>query len=129
MNSEINRAEGYGQKLSLFTYRIHSTFTNIVNMNIKSILLFALFAFHFSLLSAQNPYLPLWEYIPDSEPYVFEDPDRPGKYRVYIYGSHDSLIKEYCGLEQVTWSAPVEDLTNWRPLLNLQYQQILLLQE
>ena len=83
-------------------------------MNIKSILLFALFAFHFSLLSAQNPYLPLWEYIPDSEPYVFEDPDRPGKYRVYIYGSHDSLIKEYCGLEQVTWSAPVEDLTNWR---------------
>ncbi len=22
-----------------------------------------------------NPYLPLWEYIPDGEPYVFEDPD------------------------------------------------------
>lgn len=64
--------------------------------------------------SAQNPYLPLWEYIPDSEPYVFEDPDRPGKFRIYIYGSHDSLIKEYCGLEQVAWSAPVEDLTNWR---------------
>lgn len=32
-------------------------------------------------LSAQNPYLPLWEFIPDGEPYVFEDPDCPGKYR------------------------------------------------
>ena len=31
-------------------------------------------------LSAQNPYLPLWEFIPDGEPYVFEDPDCPGKY-------------------------------------------------
>ena len=25
-----------------------------------------------------NPYLPLWEYTPDVEPYVFEDPDNPG---------------------------------------------------
>lgn len=64
---------------------------------------------------SQNPYLlPLWEYIPDSESYVFEDPDRPGEYRVYIYGSHDSLIREYCGREQVTWSAPVDDLSDWR---------------
>lgn len=31
---------------------------------------------------AYNPYLPSWEYIPDGEPYVFND-------RVYIYGSHD----------------------------------------
>ena len=38
---------------------------------------------------AANPYLPLWEYIPDGEPYIFEDPDNPGQYRVYIYGSHD----------------------------------------
>lgn len=63
---------------------------------------------------AQNPYLPMWEFIPDGEPYVFEDPDKPGEYRVYIYGSHDSLIEYYCGLEQVVWSAPVNDLTNWR---------------
>lgn len=63
---------------------------------------------------AQNPYLPLWEFIPDAEPYVFEDPDNPGRYRVYIYGSHDSLIKEYCGREQVTWSAPVDNLADWR---------------
>ncbi len=66
------------------------------------------------MASAGNPYLPLWEYIPDGEPYVFEDPDNPGQYRVYIYGSHDSLIKEYCGREQVVWSAPVDDLTDWR---------------
>ena len=30
---------------------------------------------------AQNPYLPLWEHLPDGEPRVFEDPDQPGKYR------------------------------------------------
>ena len=45
---------------------------------------------------AVNPFLPLWEYIPDGEPYLFEDPDNPGKYRVYIYGSHDSRKTEYC---------------------------------
>jgi len=61
-----------------------------------------------------NPFLPLWEHIPDGEPYVFEDPDNPGKFRVYIYGSHDDLITEYCGRDQVVWSAPVEDLTQWR---------------
>lgn len=66
------------------------------------------------LSAAQNPYLPMWEYIPDGEPYVFEDPDCPGSYRVYVYGSHDSLISEYCGREQVVWSAPVEDLGAWR---------------
>lgn len=65
-------------------------------------------------LRAQNPFLPLWEYIPDGEPYVFEDPDKPGEMRVYVYGSHDSLIDAYCGLEQVVWSAPVSDLTQWR---------------
>lgn len=61
-----------------------------------------------------NPFLPLWEYIPDGEPYVFEDPDNPGKYRVYIYGSHDMLKTEYCGKDLVVWSAPVEDLSAWR---------------
>lgn len=62
-----------------------------------------------------NPYLPLWEHIPDGEPRVFEDPDNPGKYRVYIYGSHDSQKNStYCGYEHVVWSAPVEDLSKWR---------------
>ena len=63
---------------------------------------------------AQNPYLPLWEFIPDGEPYVFEDPDKPGEYRVYIYGSHDMLEKYYCGKDQVVWSASVNDLKHWR---------------
>ncbi len=66
------------------------------------------------LATPGNPFLPLWEHIPDGEPYVFEDPDQPGKYRVYLYGSHDNLVTEYCGRDQVVWSAPVEDLTQWR---------------
>lgn len=64
--------------------------------------------------SAQNPYLPLGEFIPDGEPYVFDDPDHPGKKRVYVYGSHDNLITQYCGKDQVVWSASVDDLTHWR---------------
>ena len=71
-------------------------------------------AFGVQNINAQNPYLPLWEFIPDGEPYVFDDPDNPGKKRVYIYGSHDNLVTEYCGRDQVVWSAPVEDLTKWR---------------
>lgn len=63
---------------------------------------------------SQNPYLPMWEYIPDGEPYVFDDPDCPGKKRVYIYGSHDSMIDNYCGRELVTWSASVDTLDHWR---------------
>ena len=61
-----------------------------------------------------NPYMPLWEHIPDGEPYVFEDPDQPGKYRVYVYGSHDDIINDYCGRDQVVWSASVDSLNNWR---------------
>ncbi|MDE6637283.1 MAG: hypothetical protein K2K32_03495 [Muribaculaceae bacterium] len=39
-----------------------------------------------------NPYLPLWEHLPDGEPRVFEDPDNPGKYRAYIIGAHDLRV-------------------------------------
>ena len=67
-----------------------------------------------SLKTVGNPYLPLWEHIPDGEPYVFEDPDQPGKQRVYIYGSHDTRITDYCGREQVVWSASVDSLNLWR---------------
>ena len=66
------------------------------------------------LTTVGNPYMPLWEHIPDGEPYVFEDPDQPGKYRVYVYGSHDDLITEYCGRNQVVWSASVDSLNKWR---------------
>lgn len=65
--------------------------------------------------SVANPYMPAWEFVPDAEPYVFEDPDNPGEYRVYVYGSHDTQGNDApCGFDQVVWSAPVDDLTKWR---------------
>ena len=65
-------------------------------------------------MTVGNPYLPMWEHIPDGEPYVFDDPDNPGQQRVYIYGSHDDIKTDYCGRDQVVWSAPVDDLSQWR---------------
>jgi hypothetical protein len=61
-----------------------------------------------------NPYLPLWEHLPDGEPHVFEDPDNPGEMRAYIIGSHDVRARSYCGPDIRAWSAPVEDLSTWR---------------
>ncbi|MDR2911503.1 MAG: hypothetical protein LBV47_09125 [Bacteroidales bacterium] len=63
---------------------------------------------------AGNPYLPLWEHLPDGEPRVFEDPDNPGKYRIYIIGSHDVRFNSYCGPDIRAWSAPVDNLSEWR---------------
>ena len=74
----------------------------------------SIFNFQLSTIWAQNPYLPLWEHLPDGEPRVFEDPDNPGKLRAYIIGSHDTHYSEYCGNDIRMWSAPVEDLTDWR---------------
>lgn len=55
-----------------------------------------------------NPYLPSWEYIPDGEPRVFGD-------RVYVYGSHDRFNAPiFCMNDYVCWSAPVDDLSDWR---------------
>ena len=55
-----------------------------------------------------NPYLPSWEYVPDGEPYVFGD-------RVYVYGSHDTFNGwVFCQGDYICWSAPVDDLGNWR---------------
>ncbi len=57
---------------------------------------------------AFNPYLPSYEYVPDGEPYVFGD-------RVYVYGSHDRFNGAmYCEHDYVCWSAPLDDLGNWR---------------
>lgn len=57
---------------------------------------------------AVNPYLPSWEYIPDGEPYVFDD-------RVYIYGSHDFYNGHvFCLGDYMCWSAPIDELWNWR---------------
>lgn len=65
---------------------------------------------------ADNPFLPLWERIPDGEPRIFTDPVS-GEERVYVYGSHDTINPEkfgYCGQDHVVWSAPVGDLSDWR---------------
>ena len=54
-----------------------------------------------------NPYLPLYEYIPDGEPRVFGD-------RVYVYGSHDSAGSDsFCDYVLKVWSAPVDNPGNW----------------
>jgi arabinoxylan arabinofuranohydrolase len=59
-------------------------------------------------LYAQNPFLPPWEYIPDGEPRVFGN-------RVYLYGSHDNAgSTTFCDTKYVVWSAPLDDLSNWR---------------
>lgn len=59
-------------------------------------------------MQAFNPYLPSWEYIPDGEPHVFGD-------RVYVYGSHDRFnAPMFCMNDYVCWSAPVDDLSDWR---------------
>ena len=80
----------------------------------KRLLLFCFLACTALAVNAQNPYLPLWEHVPDGEPRVFEDPDNPGKLRAYIIGSHDVNYSAYCGPDIRMWSAPVEDLSQWR---------------
>lgn len=80
----------------------------------KRILIILSMSFVSYIVKAQNPYLPLWEHLPDGEPRVFEDPDQPGKYRAYIVGSHDVAYTQYCGPDIRIWSAPVEDLSQWR---------------
>ena len=57
---------------------------------------------------AFNPYLPSWEYVPDGEPHIVDG-------RVYVYGSHDLFNGlNFCLGDYVCWSAPVDDLGNWR---------------
>ena len=61
-------------------------------------------------IKGANPYMPLWEHVPDGEPRVFE---YNGEKRVYVYGSHDIEKDKYCGRDYVVWSAPITDLTDW----------------
>ena len=44
------------------------------------------------LTTVGNPYLPLWEHIPDGEPYVFEDPDQPNS--VYTSMARTTILKQ-----------------------------------
>lgn len=62
----------------------------------------------FLLKQAYNPYLSSYEYIPDGEPYVFNE-------RVYIFGSHDRFNgTDYCQNDYVCWSASINDLSDWK---------------
>lgn len=61
-----------------------------------------------SITTGYNPFLPPWEHIPDGEPRVFGD-------RVYLYGSHDNAGQTmYCDTLYHVWSAPLNDLNNWK---------------
>lgn len=54
-----------------------------------------------------NPFLPSYEYIPDGEPYVFNE-------RVYIFGSHDKFNgRNFCLNNYVSWSTPCDNLGEW----------------
>ena len=62
---------------------------------------------------AVNPYMPSWEYVPDAEPHVVGD-------RVYVYGSHDIFNGlNFCLGDYVCWSAPIDDLGNWRTVIRI----------
>ncbi len=55
-----------------------------------------------------NPFLPLNVCIPDGEPHLFDG-------RVYLYGSHDREGGwTFCMEDYEVWSAPEEDLSDWR---------------
>lgn len=55
-----------------------------------------------------NPYLPSYEYVPDGEPHVFGD-------RLYVFGSHDAFGADaFCVNNYVCYSAPLDDLGDWR---------------
>lgn len=57
---------------------------------------------------ACNPYLPGKVHVPDGEPHVFGD-------RLYVYGSHDEVGSNvYCSGSYLGWSAPLNDLSDWR---------------
>lgn len=60
------------------------------------------------MMQVFNPYLPTYEYVPDGEPHVFDG-------RLYVFGSHDRFGgKKFCMNDYVVWSAPVDDLADWR---------------
>lgn len=78
--------------------------------NMKKIIVLLFTALSVARLSAQNPFLPPYAFIPDGEPHVFTT---GGEERLFIYGSRDEVVTDYCGYGHDVWSAPVSDLTKW----------------
>jgi len=101
-------------RLGLKKDQIVSLFTLVLLFSVTSLRSQTVSSKKYIHTVAGNPYLPLWEHVPDGEPRVFEDPDHPGKYRAYIIGSHDVRFTSYCGPDTRIWSAPTDNLTQWR---------------
>ena len=51
------------------------------------------------IVRGANPYMPLWEHVPDGEPRVFT---YNGETRIYLFGSHDTKKTDYCGPDYVS---------------------------
>lgn len=62
------------------------------------------------VVRAQNPCLPPTAFNPDPEPHVFE---YKGEKRLFIYGSRDEVLTDFCGYGHDVWSAPLDDLSQW----------------
>jgi arabinoxylan arabinofuranohydrolase len=75
----------------------------------KTLLIILLLGFTVSSFG-QNPILPPTAFIPDGEPHVFE---YHGEKRLFLYGSRDEYVTQFCGKGHDGWSAPVSDLTKW----------------
>ncbi len=56
-----------------------------------------------------NPFIPIYDFNPDTEPHIWEDPDNPGQYRFYFLSSHDMNKTSYCSNTHVLYSCPVDD--------------------
>jgi len=103
----FNLKVAFGEALSIFQIKCLVYYPNIrYDVHIQKM--------EDSHMTYQNPYLPLWEHLPDGEARVFDDPNVPGKQRLYVVGSHDTRNDSYCGTDVRIWSAPTEDLTDWR---------------
>ncbi len=61
-------------------------------------------------ISSQNPFMPPTAFIPDGEPHVF---DYHGEKRLFVYGSRDERVTDFCGYGHDVWSASVNNLTKW----------------
>ena len=64
-----------------------------------------------TIVTGANPYMPLWEHVPDGEPRVFT---YNGETRIYLYGSHDTKKTDYCGPDYVGSDQPPSQITQER---------------
>ena len=61
-----------------FIFTCNNVYILINHTIMKKIVMTLMALMSLMTMQGQNPYLPLWEHLPDGEPRVFEDPDNPG---------------------------------------------------